>query len=68
MGSLFRGTESVERFEAFSVLAGGCRHLAQTCMTDGARDILRKLADQLDQEASEPSGASLLTLVEAEAN
>ena len=52
MASALRGHQSVERFEAFSVLASGCRQLAQTCMTDGAKRMLRALADDLDQQAS----------------
>ena len=63
MGSLYRGNESVERYEAFSVLASGCRHLAQTCVTDGARDILRKLADQLDLEVFDPDETVTLQAV-----
>ena len=65
MGSLFRRNASVERFEAFSVLAAGCRHLAQTCVTSGARDMLRNLADDLDRQAIETEGDSIEALVEA---
>ena len=65
MGSLFRRNASVERFEAFSVLAEGCRHLAQTCVTSGARDMLRDLADDLDRQATEPEGESIEALVAA---
>ena len=65
MGSLFRRNASVERFEAFSVLAAGCRHLAQTCVTSGARDMLRNLADDLDRQATETEGDSMEALVEA---
>jgi len=65
MGSLFRRNASVERFEAFSVLAAGCRHLAQTCVTSGARDMLRNLAEDLDRQAAEPDGDSMESLVEA---
>ena len=65
MGSLFRRNASVERFEAFSVLAAGCRHLAQTCVTSGARDMLRNLADDLERQATETDGDSMEVLVEA---
>jgi hypothetical protein len=65
MGSLFRRNASVERFEAFSVLASGCRHLAQTCVTSGARDMLRNLADDLERQATETDGDSMEALVEA---
>ena len=65
MGSLFRRNASVERFEAFSVLAAGCRHLAQTCVTSGARDMLRNLAEDLDRQATETDGDSMEALVEA---
>ena len=65
MGSLFRRNTSVERFEAFSVLAEGCRHLAQTCVTSGARDMLRNLANDLDRQAFETEGDSIEALVEA---
>jgi hypothetical protein len=65
MGSLFRRNASVERFEAFSVLAAGCRQLAQTCVTSGARDMLRNLADDLDRQATETEGDSMEALVEA---
>ena len=65
MGSLFRRNASVERFEAYSVLAAGCRHLAQTCVTSGARDMLRNLADDLDPQAVETEGDSIEALVEA---
>jgi len=65
MGSLFRRNASVERFEAFSVLAAGCRHLAQTCVTSGARDMLRNLADDLYRQAIETEGDSIEALVEA---
>ena len=65
MGSLFRRNASVERFEAFSVLAAGCRHLAQTCVTSGARDMLRNLADDLERQATETDGDSMEALVEA---
>ena len=65
MGSLFRRNASVERFEAFSVLAAGCRHLAQTCVTSGARDMLRNLADDLERQATEMDGDSMEALVEA---
>ena len=65
MGSLFRRNASVERFEAFSVLSAGCRHLAQTCVTSGARDMLRNLADDLDRQATETEGDSMEALVEA---
>jgi hypothetical protein len=65
MGSLFRRNASVERFEAFSVLAAGCRHLAQTCVTSGARDMLRNLADDLERQANETDGDSMEALVEA---
>jgi hypothetical protein len=65
MGSLFRRNASVERFEAFSVLAAGCRQLSQTCVTSGARDMLRKLADDLDRQAIEPDGDSIEALVAA---
>ena len=53
MGSLFRGNKLIEQYEAFSVLASGCRQLAQTCVTDGAKAMLCKLADELDQGAGE---------------
>ena len=65
MGSLFRRNASVERFEAYSVLAAGCRHLAHTCVTSGARDMLRNLADDLDRQAAETDGDSIEMLVEA---
>ena len=48
MGSLFRGTKLIEQYEAFSVLAIGCRQLAQTCVTEGAKAMLSKLADELE--------------------
>jgi len=53
VGSLFRGNKLIEQYEAFSVLASGCRQLAQTCVTEGARATLCNLADELDQGASE---------------
>ncbi|MCH8615490.1 hypothetical protein LZ016_05165 [Sphingomonas sp. SM33] len=63
MASALRGYQSVERFEAFSVLASGCRQLAQTCMTDGAKTMLRALADDLDQQVS--GTASLGAIVQS---
>ena len=65
MGSLFRKNASVERFEAYSVLAAGCRHLAQTCVTSGARDMLRNLADDLDRQADEADAIGIEAIVEA---
>ena len=53
MGSLFRGNKLIEQYEAFSVLASGCRQLAQTCVTEGAKAMLCNLADELEQGAGE---------------
>jgi len=64
MASALRGHQSVERFEAFSVLASGCRQLAQTCVTDGAKRMLRALADDLDQQQASGT-ANLGKIVQA---
>jgi hypothetical protein len=63
LASALLGYQSVERFEAFSVLASGCRQLAQTSITDGAKRMLRALADDLDQQAS--GTASLGAIVQS---
>ena len=65
MGSLFRRNASVERFEAFTILSAACRHLAQTCVTTGAGEMLQNLADDLERQAAEPEGASIQALVES---
>ncbi len=64
MGSLFRRNASVERFEAFSILSASCRHLAQTCVTNGACEMLQNLADNLERQAADPDGASIQALVD----
>ena len=39
--------------------------MAQTCVTSGARDMLRNLADDLDRQAIDTEGDSIEALVEA---
>jgi hypothetical protein len=57
MGSLLRPKKaSVEQYEASTVLAQGCRQLAQTCMTRGARRILQRMANQFERQAREIQG------------
>ena len=57
MGALFRGKKtSLERYEAYTILSQGVRHLAQTCVTRGARKMLQRLADQFDREARDVEG------------
>jgi hypothetical protein len=54
MGSHNRAKKrSLDQYEAYSVLSTGCRHLARTCVTRGARKILQRLADQFDRQARE---------------
>lgn len=43
------GHKQLAQYEAFTVLAEGCRHLANNCVTKGARGILKDLADSIDR-------------------
>jgi len=58
--------QQLARYEAFTVLAEGCRHLAQNCVTKGAKFMLNKLADSIEREVAEEGYSSISSLMESE--
>ena len=58
--------QQLARYEAFTVLAEGCRHLAQNCVTKGAKFMLNNLADSIERGVATDSYGNIAGLMDSD--